>query len=177
MTIVNHRDGLVSRAAGAIDLDGSGTVSSRRRASGMRVDARADWRHRALGMTLGTALALPVQPAASQVHAPDAPVGVDMAPNQVIAPIEEGIVGRITAFDGQPVEGAVILARPLEGAAAPIPELAVSSLPDGSYQWLLGPGRYEVTVIHTDAGEARARAEVRRGEVLTLDLRLSRSGS
>jgi Carboxypeptidase regulatory-like domain len=86
----------------------------------------------------------------------------------------EGVSGRITNEDGRSVEGASVLASPLEPSGPAVPEMAVVSDADGRYQWPLRPGRYEITVVADGYGRVSKIAAVTASGSTTLDFVLSR---
>jgi hypothetical protein len=105
---------------------------------------------------------------------PNAPVTSGPAGELTQQPLSEGIAGRVTGPSGAPVEGALIQVRSLDPAGAPIPEMAVISTADGSYQWRLRPGSYELTATHQTLAPVSERAEVYSDQVSRLDFDMRR---
>jgi hypothetical protein len=89
--------------------------------------------------------------------------------------IREGVVGRVTAFDGHPVAGALIGARSLDDPSLPIPEIAILSGSDGRYTWRLFPGTYEISVLAEGYRCPPKRVVVKSGQAVTADFKLERA--
>lgn len=89
--------------------------------------------------------------------------------------IREGVAGRVMAFDGQPVAGALVEARSLDDPALPIPEIAILSGNDGRYMWPLFPGTYEISILAEGYRCAPRRVVVKAGEAVTVDFKLERA--
>lgn len=89
----------------------------------------------------------------------------------------EGVVGRITNEDGSAVEGASVLAAPLEPGGPATPEMAVVSDAEGRYQWPLRAGRYEITVVVDGYQRVSKNVAVKASENATLDFVLSRTSA
>jgi hypothetical protein len=94
--------------------------------------------------------------------------------NSAARQLQEGVAGRITNDDGNAVEGAVVVAAPLDPGAPAVPEIAIVADANGRYQWPLRGGRYELTVRAEGYQQVSKRVAVRAGEVATLDFVLSR---
>ncbi|MCT8971881.1 carboxypeptidase-like regulatory domain-containing protein [Microbaculum marinisediminis] len=58
--------------------------------------------------------------------------------------LRTGVVGTVRSPDGEPVSGAVIVARSLDTPTKAIPEIAIVTNEHGSFAWPLRPGRYEL---------------------------------
>jgi hypothetical protein len=86
----------------------------------------------------------------------------------------EGVAGRIVNEDGGAVEGASVLAAPLDPGGPAVPEMVVVSNAEGRYQWPLRAGRYEITVVADGYQRASKRVAVNATETATLDFVLSR---
>ena len=99
-------------------------------------------------------------------------VAVDSGPfDERKAGIRQGVQGRITAADGKPVSGAMVVPLSLDADGPPIPEIAILSDADGRYTWPLRPGRYQLTVTTPESEDvARGEVEVVEGQVSELDL-------
>ena len=89
--------------------------------------------------------------------------------------IEEGVVGRVTALDGHPIEGAFIQAISLGDAGPPIPDIAILSDSQGRYTWPLMPGSVQLSVTADGYQSATARVTIQTGKVTMLDFRLGQS--
>jgi uncharacterized protein YegP (UPF0339 family) len=87
----------------------------------------------------------------------------------------EGVAGQITNEDGSAVEGASVLAAPLDPGGPAIPEIAIVSDAKGRYQWPLRAGRYEITVVVDGYQRASKQVAVKASEITTLDFVLSRN--
>jgi hypothetical protein len=83
--------------------------------------------------------------------------------------LTEGTAGRITNKDGNPVEGAAVLAAALDSSGPPIPELAIVSDANGRYEWPLRAGHYELTVVAEGYQRVSKKVAVSAGQVATLD--------
>jgi hypothetical protein len=83
--------------------------------------------------------------------------------------LQEGVEGRVTRPDGEPIVGAFVQARSLDDPAPPIPEIAIVTDEDGRYAWPLEPGRYQISVSSDGYRSARKSVSFRAGEVKTLD--------
>lgn len=94
--------------------------------------------------------------------------------NSAARQLQEGVSGRITNDDGNAVEGAVVVAAPLDPGAPAVPEIAIVSDANGRYQWPLRAGRHELTVVAEGYQRVSKKVAVRAGEVTTLDFVLSR---
>ena len=105
---------------------------------------------------------------------PDCPVS-SSDQDQPKPRIRAGVVGRVMDWDGRPVEGALIEARPLDDPAPPIPEIAILSGGDGRYTWPLLPGTYEISVLAEGYRCPPKRVVVKSGQAVTADFKLERA--
>ncbi len=104
---------------------------------------------------------------------PDASVmtGADTTPDT--AQISEGVIGRITSDDGRALAGALVTPMSLDDAGPPIPEIAIISQDDGSYEWPLPPGDYELVATLSGYQQDAKRVRVESDRVVTLDFTLT----
>jgi len=86
--------------------------------------------------------------------------------------LNEGVVGRIVTVAGKGVAGAMIMARPLDSSAPPVPDMAAVSGAEGNYEWPLLPGIYELTVVADKYTSQTKRVTVRSRSVSTADFTL-----
>lgn len=86
----------------------------------------------------------------------------------------EGVAGRITNEEGRAVEGASVLAAPLDAGGPAVPEMTIVSDAEGRYQWPLRPGRYEITVILDGYQRVSKQVTVSASGSAALDFVLSR---
>jgi len=86
----------------------------------------------------------------------------------------EGVAGQITNEDGSAVEGASVLAAPLDPGGPAIPEIAIVSYAMGRYQWPLRAGRYSITVVADGYQRGSKEVAVKAAEITTLDFVLAR---
>lgn len=105
---------------------------------------------------------------------PDSPVSGGSG-NSTAQQHAEGVAGQITNEDGSAVEGASVLAKPLDPGGPAIPEIAIESDAQGRYQWPLRAGRYEITVVVDGYQRVSKQVAVKTGENTTLDFVLSRA--
>jgi hypothetical protein len=101
----------------------------------------------------------------------DRPVSSE-AQNDLAQRHQRGVLGKVTAADGQPIAGAVIDAKSLDQPSPPIPERLVLSRADGRYFWPLLPGDYELSATATGYRAATARVRVEADELTTADFTL-----
>ncbi len=94
--------------------------------------------------------------------------------NSTARQLQEGVSGRISNDGGNAVEGAAVVAAPLDPGGPAIPEIAIVSDANGRYQWPLRGGRYELTVVADGYQRVSKKVAVSAGEVATLDFVLSR---
>jgi len=94
--------------------------------------------------------------------------------NSAARQLKEGVSGRITNDARNAVEGAVVVAAPLDPGGPPVPEIAIVSDANGRYQWPLRGGHYELTVVAEGYQRVSKNVAVSAGEVATLDFVLSR---
>jgi Carboxypeptidase regulatory-like domain len=87
----------------------------------------------------------------------------------------EGVAGRIIDEDGSAVEGASVLAAPLDPGGPAVPEIAIVSDAMGRYQWPLRAGRYAITVVADGYQRGSKEVAVKAAEITTLDFVLSRN--
>jgi hypothetical protein len=104
---------------------------------------------------------------------PDRPVSSGTG-NSIARQHTEGVAGQITNKDGSAVEGASVLAAPLDRSGPAIPEIAIVSDAKGRYQWPLRAGRYEITVVADGYQRVSKKVDVKAAEITTLDFVLSR---
>lgn len=83
--------------------------------------------------------------------------------------IVQGVVGRVTAVDGRPIEGAFVQARSLGAEGPAVPDIGIFSSRDGQYSWPLSPGSFELSVSAEGFEAAKERVTVRRGKLATRD--------
>ena len=88
--------------------------------------------------------------------------------------LTEAVAGQITNEDGSAVEGASVLAAPLDPGGPAIPEIAIVSDAKGRYQWPLHAGRYEITVVADGYQRVSKTVAVKAAEITTLDFVVSR---
>lgn len=105
----------------------------------------------------------------------DDPVSSYDEPRNNVPMLQEGVTGRITAADGRPVVGAMIVPKSLEEDPPAIPEIAITSNADGVYEWALPPGRYEMSVIADGFESETKRVTLGAEEVETVDFHLRRT--
>ena len=104
---------------------------------------------------------------------PDQPVASAAEPGRDAgAGPQEGIEGRVTSADGQPLAGVFVQAESLDEPAVRIPELAIFTGEDGRYLWPLSPGRYRISASLEGREPATGTAAVEAGRRTTLDLTL-----
>ena len=89
--------------------------------------------------------------------------------------LKEGVVGRVTVFEGYPVEGAFIQARSLGASGPPVPDIAILSDSQGRYSWPLLTGVYELSASAEGYETATGRVTVKPGQVVTLNFSLKRA--
>jgi hypothetical protein len=85
-----------------------------------------------------------------------------------------GATGILRGPGGQPVAGAMIVARSLDEPAKPIPEIAIITNDQGSYAWPLRPGRYELTPMLDGSRGAPEEVSVEAGSMARRDLTMPR---
>lgn len=104
---------------------------------------------------------------------PDRPVSGGSG-NSTAQQHAEGVAGRITNEDGSAIEGASVLAAPIDPGGPAIPEMTIVSDAEGRYQWPLRAGRYEITVVADGYQRVSKQVAVTASENVTLDFVLSR---
>jgi hypothetical protein len=107
--------------------------------------------------------------AAGQTGPSERPASSD---NAVETPIREGVQGRVTSGTGQAVADVLVQARSLARPSQPVPDLAVMTDRTGSYQWVLGPGRYEFAFVLNGQKLLTRQADVARNAVTRLDVQI-----
>lgn len=85
-----------------------------------------------------------------------------------------GVVGRITASGGDPVQGAIVKPTSREDPSPPVPMLLVRSDRDGRYSWSLPSGTWDIAVSAEGYQPATDTIVIPEGSSVTLDFVLER---
>lgn len=93
---------------------------------------------------------------------------------ETVPGLRTGASGIVRGPGGQPVVGAMIVARSLDVPARPIPEIAILTNEQGSYAWPLRPGRYELTPMLDGKRGVPEEVSVEAGGVTRRDLTMPR---
>ena len=109
----------------------------------------------------------------------DAATGAGADPNQPVssravavpeAPGSgEGIAGAVVDQRGTPLADVFVQVTPLDPAAGPVPEIAITTDRRGRYQWPLPPGRYAVSIAAPEFAPQSKEIVVEPGRLADLD--------
>ncbi len=84
----------------------------------------------------------------------------------------DGVTGKITTTDGTPVNDALV--SPLSLSGGIVPEIAILSKEDGTYEWPLKQGKYEITVTAQGFNPQTKQINVTSQGVFVLDFVLNK---
>ena len=88
---------------------------------------------------------------------------------------QEGVTGRVSDSNGNPVRNALVHPKSLDENSPPIPEIAVVTDEDGRYTWRLFPGRYDISVSAQGYGELTEQVTVKPKQQVILDFTLEQT--